>query len=228
MKIDNLTLSFKNKVVLRDINLEIKPGEFVFFIGYSWSGKTTLIRSLIWDFKPERGDIVLDNWGFLYRNLTEKLLLDYRKDIWVIFQDYKLMESKTVYENVAFAMEVCWYKDKQIQKKVPQALEQVGLLIKKDTSVQELSGGEKQRVSIARALVHDPSIIIWDEPTGNLDPVTAGEIMEIFEDLNKSGKTVIIATHDKNIVNHMRRRVVTFQDKWVSSDKEKAEYNLEK
>jgi cell division transport system ATP-binding protein len=94
--------------------------------------------------------------------------------------------------------------------------------------VMELSGGEKQRVSIARALVHEPSIIIWDEPTGNLDPVTAGEIMEIFEDLNKSGKTVIIATHDKNIVNHMKRRVVTFQDKWVSSDKEKAEYNLEK
>ena len=228
MKIDGLTLSFKNKVVLRDINLEIKPGEFVFFIGYSWSGKTTLIRSLIWDFKPERGDIVLDNGWFLYRNLTEKLMLDYRKDIGVIFQDYKLMESKTVYENVAFAMEVCWYKDAQIQKKVPQALEQVGLLIKKDTSVQELSGGEKQRVSIARALVHDPSIIIWDEPTGNLDPVTAGEIMEIFDDLNKSGKTVIIATHDKNIVNHMKRRVVTFQDKWVSSDKEKAEYNLEK
>ena len=138
------------------------------------------------------------------------------------------MESKTVYENVAFAMEVCGYKDAQIQKKVPQVLEQVGLLIKKDTSVMELSGGEKQRVSIARALVHEPSIIIWDEPTGNLDPVTAGEIMEIFEDLNKSGKTVIIATHDKNIVNHMKRRVVTFQDKWVSSDKEKAEYNLEK
>lgn len=228
MKIDGLTLSFKNKVVLRDINLEIKPGEFVFFIGYSWSGKTTLIRSLIWDFKPERGDIVLDNGWFLYRNLTEKLLLDYRKDIGVIFQDYKLIESKTVHENVAFAMEVCWYKDAQIRKKVPQALEQVGLLIKKDTSVQELSGWEKQRVSIARALVHDPSIIIWDEPTGNLDPVTAGEIMEIFDDLNKSGKTVIIATHDKNIVNHMKRRVVTFSDKWVSSDKQKAEYNLEK
>jgi cell division transport system ATP-binding protein len=217
MKIDKLTLSFKNKLVLRDINLEIKPGEFVFFIGYSWSGKTTLIRSLIWDFKPERGDIVLDNGGFLYRNLTEKLLLDYRKSIGVIFQDYKLMESKTVYENVAFAMEVCGYKDKQIQKKAPQVLEQVGLLIKKDTSVMELSGGEKQRVSIARALVHEPSIIIWDEPTGNLDPVTASEIMEIFDDLNKSGKTVIIATHDKNIVNNMKRRVVTFSDIQASS-----------
>ena len=228
MKIDNLTLSFKNKIVLRDINLEINPGEFVFFIGYSGSGKTTLIRSLIGDFKPERGDIVLDNGWFLYRNLTEKLLLDYRKSIGVIFQDYKLMESKTVYENVAFAMEVCGYRDSQIAKKVPAVLEQVGLLIKKDTRVQELSGGEKQRVSIARALVHDPSIIIGDEPTGNLDPVTAGEIMEIFEDLNKDGKTVIIATHDKNIVNHMKRRVITFSEKWVISDVEKWEYNLKK
>lgn len=228
MKIDKLTLSFKNKIVLRDIDLEIKPGEFVFFIGYSWSGKTTLIRSLIGDFKPERWDIVLDNGWFLYKNLTEKLLLDYRKSVGVIFQDYKLMESKTVYENVAFAMEVCWYKDKQIEKKVPQALEQVGLLIKKDTSVQELSGWEKQRVSIARALVHDPSIIIGDEPTGNLDPVTAWEIMEIFADLNKDGKTVIIATHDKNIVNSMKRRVVTFEDKLVSSDVENGKYNLEK
>jgi len=138
------------------------------------------------------------------------------------------MESKTVYENVAFAMEVCWYKDRVTQKKVPTVLEQVGLLMKKDTKVQELSWWEKQRVSIARALVHDPSIIIGDEPTWNLDPVNAGEIMEIFEDLNKEGKTVIIATHDKNIVNHMKRRVVTFQDKGVVSDIEKWEYNLEK
>ena len=228
MKIDAVTLSFKNKIVLKDVSLEIKPWEFVFFIGYSGSGKTTLIRSLIWDFRPERGDIVLDNGGFLYRNLTEKLLLDYRRSIGVIFQDYKLIEWKTVYENVAFAMEVCGYKDSQIQKRVPQILEQVGLLMKKETLVEELSGGEKQRVSIARALVHNPSIIIGDEPTGNLDPVTAGEIMDIFEDLNKDGKTIIIASHDKNIVNHMKRRVITFRDKGVVSDVEKGQYNLEK
>lgn len=228
MKIDQLTLSFKNKIVLRDISLEIKTGEFVFLIGYSWSGKTSLIRSLIWDFKPERGDIVLDNGGFLYKNLTEQLLLDYRKSIGVIFQDYKLMESKSVFENVAFAMEVCGYKDSQIQKKVPNALEQVGLLIKKDTSVQELSWWEKQRVSIARALVHEPDIIFWDEPTGNLDPVNAAEIMKIFDDLNKDGKTIIIATHDKNIVNQMKRRVVTFEGKGVKSDIKWGEYNLEK
>jgi cell division transport system ATP-binding protein len=227
MKIDNLTLSFKNKVVLRNINLEIKKWEFVFFIGYSWSGKTTLIRSLIWDFFPERWDIVLDNGGFLYKNLTEKLLLDYRRSIGVIFQDYKLIETKTVYDNVAFAMEVCWYKDSQISKRVPTVLEQVWLLMKKDTKVQELSWWEKQRVSIARALVHDPSIIIWDEPTGNLDPVTAFEILKIFDDINKDGKTVIIATHDKNIVNHMKKRVVIFSEKWVQADTENGKYDLE-
>ena len=228
MKIDKVTLSFKNKVVLRNISLDIEPWEFVFMIWSSGSGKTTLIRSLIWDFRPERGDIVLDNGGFLYQNLTEKLLLTYRKSIWVIFQDYKLMESKTVYENVAFAMEVSGYKNKHIKKRVPQALEQVGLLIKTDTFVQELSGGEKQRVSIARALVHDPTIIIGDEPTGNLDPETSSEIMAIFSDLNKDGKTVIIATHDKNIVNQMKKRVVTFEGKEIVSDVEKGVYNLKK
>lgn len=137
------------------------------------------------------------------------------------------MESKSVYENVAFAMEVCGYADRQIARKVPQTLEQVGLLIKKDTSVQELSGWEKQRVSIARALVHDPHIIIGDEPTGNLDPITASEIMEIFSDLNKEGKTIIIATHDKHIVDQMNRRVIAFRDKKVLSDRENGEYSLE-
>lgn len=227
MKIDNVTLAFKNKVVLRNIDLEIKKWEFVFFIGYSGEGKTTLIRSLIGDFAPERGDIVLDSGAYLYKNMSEKVLLTYRKNIGVIFQDYKLLESKSVYENVAFAMEVCGYSNSYIKKKVPEALEQVGLLIKKDTFVHELSGWEKQRVSIARALVHDPDIIIGDEPTGNLDPHTAHEIMEIFEDLNKEGKTVIIATHDKNIVDALRKRVITFKNKEVQSDVENGKYSLE-
>ena len=226
MKIDNLTLAFWNKIVLRKVDLEIKPGEFVFFIGHSGEGKTTLVRSLIGDFKPQSGDIVLDNGGLLYKNLNENLLLSYRKSIGVIFQDYKLMESKKVYENVAFAMEVCGYKDKYISKKVPEALRQVGILVKKDKFVYELSGGEKQRVAIARALVHEPSIIIWDEPTWNLDPITAKEIMDIFEDINKEGKTVIIATHDKHIVDTMKKRVITFKDKQVASDVEKWKYNL--
>lgn len=226
MKIDNITLAFGNKVILRDIDFEIKPWEFVFFIGYSWSWKTSFIRSIIWDFKPIKWDIILDNNLSLYKWLTEDTLLSYRRDIWVIFQDYKLLESKKVYENVAFAMEVCGYSDEIIRKRVPETLEQVWLLIKKDKFVYELSGWEKQRVAIARALVHDPKIIIWDEPTWNLDPETAKEIMDIFLDLNLDWRTIIIATHDKNVVNDLDKRVILFQDKKIISDKEKWKYEI--
>lgn len=224
MKISNLTLAFGNKIVLKELDLEIKPWEFVFFIGHSGSGKTTLIRSLIWDKEPMSWDIVLDSNMALYRNMNEDILQEYRRNIWVIFQDYKLLESKSIYENVAFAMEVCGYSDEIIRRKVPEALEQVGLLVKKDRFAYEISGWEKQRISIARALVHDPEIIIWDEPTWNLDPETAKDIMKIFDDLNKDWKTVIIATHDKNIVDSMEKRVVAFKDKEVISDEKKGKY----
>lgn len=226
MKIDKLSLSFWNKVVLKNVDVEIKPGEFVFLIWYSWTGKTSLIRSLIWDFKPSSWDIILDNNIALYKNLNEKILEEYRRSIGVIFQDYKLLESKKVYENVAFAMEVCWYKDDVIRKRVPEVLEQVWLLVKKDKFVMELSWWEKQRISIARALVRDPDIIFWDEPTWNLDPDTWSEIMDIFLNLNKQGKTVIIATHDENIVNRFKKRVITFKDKEVFSDVESWIYNI--
>lgn len=226
MRIDNATLAFKNKIVLRDIDIEIKPWEFVFLIGYSGSWKTTLIRSIIWDFKPQRWDIILDNNMALYRWWKEENVLNYRRQIWVIFQDYKLLESKKVYENVAFAMEVCGYSDELIRKKVPEALEKVGLLIKKDKFIYELSGWEKQRVSIARALVHDPKIIIWDEPTGNLDPDTSKEIIDIFLDLNSEGKTIIMATHDSELVNRLKKRVVTFGEWRMLSDVEEGFYNL--
>ena len=226
MKIDNITLTFWNKTVLRDVDIEIKKWEFVFFIGYSGSGKTSLIRSLIWDFKPARWDIILDNNLSLYKWMTEDSLLSYRRSIWVIFQDYKLLESKKVYENVAFAMEVCGYSDAIIRKKVPEALEKVWLLIKKDKFIYELSWGEKQRVAIARALVHDPQIIIWDEPTWNLDPETAKEIMDIFLDINSDWKTVIMASHDSNIVNKLKKRVIWFQNKVVISDEENGHYHL--
>lgn len=227
MKIDNLTLSFRNKVILKDIDIEIKSWEFVFIIGHSGSWKTSLIRSLIWDFAPERWDIILDSNLALYKWMTKDTLLSYRRDIWVIFQDYKLLESKKVYENVAFAMEVCWYSDNLIRKKVPEALEKVGLLIKKDKFVFELSWWEKQRVAIARALVHDPKIVIGDEPTWNLDPETAREIMDIFLDLNAEWKTIIMATHDSNIVNNIKKRVITFHDRKVISDNVNWYYNLE-
>jgi len=226
MKIDKVSLSFWNKVVLRDVDIEIKPWEFVFLIGYSGAGKTSLIRSLIWDFKPSSWDVILDNNIALYKNLNEKILEEYRRSIGVIFQDYKLLESKKVYENVAFAMEVCGYKDDLIRKRVPEVLEQVWLLVKKDRFVMELSWWEKQRISIARALVRDPDIIFWDEPTGNLDPDTGAGIMDIFLNLNKQGKTIIIATHDENIVNKFKKRVITFKDKSILSDLEWWSYNI--
>jgi len=226
MKVDNLTLSFGNKIVLNKVTLNIDPGEFVFIIGHSGSGKTSLIRSIIGDFPPTSGDIVFENGTVLYWNISESLLRQYRRKIGVIFQDYKLLESKTVYENVAFAMEVCNYSEKEIASRVPEVLEQVGLLIKKDQFVGELSGGEKQRISIARALVHDPDTIIGDEPTGNLDPKTALNIMDIFVELNRIGKTVIIATHDKHIVDSYAKRVVTFKEKQVFSDENPGRYNI--
>lgn len=227
MKIDKVTLAFGNKTVLKDVELEITPWEFVFFIWYSWSWKTSLIRTIIGDFKPMWWDVILNNWMALYKNFSEETLLNYRRNTWVIFQDYKLLESKKVYENVAFAMEVCWYKDSIIRKKVPEALEQVGLLIKKDKFIFELSGWEKQRVAIARALVNNPDIIIWDEPTWNLDPITSMEIMNIFSDLNKTyWKTVILATHDKHIVDMMSKRVISFNHKWIISDIANWNYNI--
>lgn len=226
MKINNLTLAFWNKIVLDKINLEINKKEFVFIIWYSGSWKTSLIRSIIWDFKPISWDIILDEGISLYNNQNKNFIQNYRKKIWVIFQDYKLLESKTVYENVAFAMEVSNYKDKDIIARVPEVLNQVWLLVKKDKYIYELSGGEAQRVSIARALVHNPDIIIWDEPTWNLDPKTAEIIMEILDDLNKMWKTIIIATHDKNLVNNYKKRVITFKDKKIFSDKNPGIYNL--
>ena len=226
MKVNQLTLAFKNKVILQDVNIAITPGEFVFFIGYSGSGKTSLIRSLIGDFTPRSWSVVLESGIDLYKNMNEETLLEYRRSIGVIFQDYKLLESKKVYENVAFAMEVCGYSDEVIRKRVPEALEQVGLLIKKDKFIYELSGWEKQRVAIARAIVNNPSVIIWDEPTGNLDPETAMEIMNIFQDLHTDGKTIILATHDKHIVDSMGKRVITFDNKTITSDQKKWNYTL--
>lgn len=220
MKINSLMLSYENKVVLENINLEVKTWEFVFLIWKSGSGKTSFISSLIWDFKPKKGNIVLDDGSYLYGPNFDSHILSYRRKIWIVFQDYKLLKLKTVYENVAFAMEVCAYSDDVISKRVLEVLNQVDLIAKKDKFVDELSWWEMQRLAIARALVHDPDTIIWDEPTWNLDPDTALEIMKIFEDLNKQWKTVIIATHDAGIVNTFSKRVVVFENKWIKSDTE--------
>lgn len=225
MHIENVTLSYKERSVLRQIQLDILPGEFVFLIGASGSWKTSLIRSILWVIKPKSGRILSDA-GKDIATFSVKELLAYRRTIGVVFQDFKLLPKKTVRENVAFAMEVCGYSKKEIQKKVPAVLSQVGLLEKKEKFVETLSGGEVQRTCIARALIHNPQIIIWDEPTGNLDKKNADEIMHLFLELNRQWRTVIMATHDERIVNNLKKRVVAFDSGKILSDVASGNYSL--
>lgn len=225
MLIQNITLNYGPKNVLKELNVEIKPGEFVFLIGNSGSGKTSFIKMLIGDLRPKNGKIFLKPEKDIY-SYTDKELLEYRRSIGVIFQDYKLLRSKTVRENVAFAMEVSGYKDEYIIRKVPEILSQVHLLQRKESFVDTLSGGEAQRIAIARALIHDPEIIIGDEPTGNLDPKNAEEVMNLLLELNRAGKTIIIATHDDKIVNRLKKRVIAFQDGKIVSDEKEGRYSL--
>ena len=197
----------------------------MFLIGASGSGKTSFVKTLLGDLRPKSG-YVLDAEGKDIYTYTQKQLALYRRNIGVIFQDYKLLESKTVRENVAFAMEVCGYPDSYIRTRVPEILAQVGLLAKGNRFPRELSGGEAQRVAIARALIHNPSIVIGDEPTGNLDPKSAAEIMRILEDFQKAGKTVVVVTHDDRAVNALKKRVVAFHNGDVVSDVPNGTYSL--
>lgn len=225
MILHNVTLSYQERSILRHIHLTIARWEFVFLIGASGSGKTSLIRAILWVIKPKTGHILNDQEKDISK-LSVKELLTYRRNIWVVFQDFKLLPKKTVRENVAFAMEVCWYSPKEITRKVPEILSQVWLLEKKEKFVETLSGGEIQRTCIARALIHNPQIIIGDEPTGNLDKRNADEIMHLFEELNRQWKTIIMATHDERIVNNCNKRVIAFEWWKIISDKNPGNYSL--
>ncbi len=225
MKFNSLSIAYNKRNILKDISLEIKPWEFVFFIGASGSGKTSLINAMLGFKKIHKGSIVDDNGNDIWKMGTRKML-QYRRKMGVIFQDFKLLAKKTVYENVAFAMEVCGYSQKEIQKRIPEVLSQVWLLSKKDKFIETLSGWEVQRTGIARALIHHPNIIIGDEPTGNLDKHNALEVMYLLDTLNQQWKTIIIATHDETIVNIMQKRVIAFQDGKIISDQESGNYCL--
>ncbi len=223
IKLINISKSYvKNKPVLKDINLHIKPGEFVSIVGESGSGKSTIIRLIIAEEKAEKGEIIIGGWDITNINNAEISTL--RRQLGVIFQDYKLISKKTVWENVAFAMQVCGFKNSEIKKTVNQMLSLVGLKDKKDRYPNQLSGGEQQRVAIARSLVHKPKVLVADEPTGNLDSINTREIIDLLKKINNFGTTVVLVTHDKDTVNSLKGRVVSLQDGYIISDQAKGRY----
>ena len=208
------------------LNLNIKKGEFVFVIGASGSGKSTLIKMLYREEKPNHGEIILG--GVNVAKVKNSKVYKLRRKIGIVFQDYKLLPKLTVYENVAYPLESFGAAGGEIKEKVLKALETVGLKDKYRSYPNQLSGGEQQRVCIARAIVNEPKLIICDEPTGNLDPDTSKEIMDVLVNINKEmGTTIVMATHDKDIVNRMKKRVVTIKDGVIVSDKKKGKYEDE-
>ena len=227
IEIKNVSKRYSNGVTaLCDVNLEISKGEFVFVIGASGSGKSTLIKLLYRQEKPTTGDVYVG--GVNVAKLRNGKVYKLRRKLGIVFQDYKLLPKLTVYENVAFALDVYGLPDKEIRKKTLKAIEQVGLKEKLRSFPDQLSGGEQQRVSIARAIVNEPKVLICDEPTGNLDPDTSMEIMKVIEAINKDlGTTIIMATHDKDIVNRMKKRVIVIEKGLVAKDSMKGKYRSE-
>ena len=224
IELKNVNKVYKNGVTaLADVSVSIEKGEFVFVIGLTASGKSTFIKTLYREEKPTSGTVMVGglNVGKIRNGRVYKL----RRKIGIVFQDFKLLPKLTVYENVAFALECVGMKDKEISPKVMSALERVGLKDKVRSFPGELSGGEQQRVCIARAIVNRPKLLICDEPTGNLDPDTSKEIMKVIEGINKDlGTTIIMATHDRDIVNRMKKRVLLIEHGVLAGDYAKGSY----
>ena len=207
---------------LNDVSFSIEKGEFVFLVGSSAAGKSTIIKLIMKEEDATEGDIVIN--GVDVCDLRRKEVPYFRRTIGVVFQDYRLLPNKTVQENVAYAMEIVGASRKDIRKNVPNVLSMVGLAHKAKMYPKQLSGGEQQRVAIARAIVNNPVVLIADEPTGNLDPETAQEIMDILEDINRRGTTIVMATHAENIVNKMQKRVIVVEKGVITRDEEKGGY----
>lgn len=214
----------RDNKVLRDVNLHIEPGEFVSLVGQSGAGKTTLVKLLTGEERADEGQVVIGDWDITRLNRHEIPYL--RRQIGVIFQDFKLLPKKTLRENVAFALEVCGASNAKIKKIVPSVMKIVGLEDKQGRYPHEVSGGEQQRAAIARALVHQPRLLLADEPTGNLDTINADEIIDLLQRINKFGTTVILVTHNKGIVNRLSKRVVTMEKGQIVSDKAHGKYLL--
>jgi len=214
----------KHKDVINGINLEIDPGEFVIFIGKSGAGKSTLLKMITGEERSTSGEVWLED--IRVDKIKSEFLPYLRRKIGVIFQDFKLLSTRTVFENVSLAMEVAGVCKKEVVKKVPELLKQVGIADKAHYYPNELSGGEKQRVSIARALSHDPVLLIADEPTGNLDKTNTYEIMTLLLKINNLGTTVLLTTHDQEVVDKLRKRVITIKDGQISMDQEIGSYYI--
>ncbi len=212
-------------VALQDINVHIEPGEFVFVVGPSGAGKSTFIKMLFREVLPTTGSIFVN--GVDIMSLTPKEIPFMRRQLGIIFQDYRLLPDRTVFENVAFAMQVIEAPHRKIKRQVLNVLDLVGLRHRANAYPSELSGGEQQRIAIARAIVNDPLMVIADEPTGNLDPETSWDIMEIFKEINATGTTIVMATHDKDVVDAMGKRVIAIEHGHIVRDEKEGVYGYE-
>ena len=219
----NVTKKYENgNIALKDVSVAIKKGEFVFLVGASGAGKSTFTHMLIREIVPSQGQILVDGQSII--RMKNRHVPFLRRKVGFIFQDYQLLQDRTVFENIAFALEIVGLSPQDIKKKVTMVIELVGLAGHEKSYPEQLSGGEQQRVAIARAIVNNPPLIVADEPTGNLDPETSLEIMKIFNSINKWGTTILMATHDKEMVNRMRKRVIQLSFGEIIRDEEKGGY----
>lgn len=212
-------------VALQDINVRIEQGEFVFIVGPSGAGKSTFFKMLFREVLPSSGKVIVNGHDLV--KMTDKEIPYFRRQLGIVFQDYRLLPDRTVYDNVAFAMQVIETPYRKIKRRVNDVLDLVGLRKRAHAYPIELSGGEQQRIAIARAIVNDPILLIADEPTGNLDPETSWEIMDIFREVNKSGTTIVMATHDREIVDEMEKRVIAIEHGHIVRDDAKGVYGYE-
>lgn len=225
ISLKNVTKQYNRKSVgVKDLSLDIDPGEFVCVVGQSGTGKTTLVKLLIAEERPSEGSIEIGGWDIT--NISQRDIPYLRRQIGVIFQDFKLLPKKTVYENVAFALQVAGEAHHRIHDVVPRVLDVVGLQNKAERYPAQLSGGEQQRVVIARSLVHRPKILVADEPTGNLDTINTQEIIDILKKINEFGTTIMLVSHNREVVNQLRKRVITLHEGEIVSDKERGKYHL--
>lgn len=224
IQLENVVKVYRDgrKPALNEVSLKINKGEFVFIVGNSGSGKSTLIKLLLRELLPTEGSIYVN--GVDVARLKRRKVPKYRRGIGVVFQDFRLLKDRNVYDNVAFAQLIVQARRRDVRKNVPQILSMVGLAGKYKARPKQLSGGEQQRVALARALVNNPPILLADEPTGNLDPTTSWEIMKLIEEINEKGTTVLLVTHNREIVNAMKKRVITMKHGVIISDEEQGAY----